>query len=354
MVDDVVGAADLARLVMGGRAADLVGVVERARSGVRAQDAGAADPGHQALAIGQERGDLGVGHDGVVRVLAGDVGGAQDADGMDRHDDVAVAGRRKAVDDGRGEPAVEDEHRALARAHGEGRAGQRSHLAGPGTGRRHDRTTRNRLLLAGPGVARRDGGDRPRRVELEADDGAVSVRVCPMLPRAGQGGIDQLPRLERRIGHPVGRANLPIQERLVAKQLVERDRFRLDPGRGAGRRKPVEVVVRVVGRGHEIATGRLDGAGGDTAQHGVLLDAVARGDRVALDIPRTGMQESVVAAARSRRKVAALHERRAQAAHGQVAQHPGTGRTAADDDDIDLGTGRHYASPRRSGSDPRR
>ena len=66
------------------------------------------------------------------------------------------------------------------------------------------------------------------------------------------------------------------------------------------------------------------------------------------------MEQAVEATARPGGEVAALDERGAQAAHGQVAQHAGTGGSAADDDDIDLGAEAHPRCPRSRGSVPRR
>ena len=66
---------------------------------------------------------------------------------------------------------------------------------------------------------------------------------------------------------PIGGADLSVEQGLGAKQLVERDRLRLDAGGGARRREALEVVVRVVGRGDEIAAGRLDRARRDAPQH---------------------------------------------------------------------------------------
>jgi hypothetical protein len=284
VVDDVVCAADLARFVVAGGAVHLAGVVQRSRSGVGAQDAGATDAGHEPLAVGKQRLDLVAGDMHVVGVRHGDVGRTQDADGVDRHQNVPVAGGRQAVHHRRRQSTVEDEHRALARAHGEPRAGESRHLAGPRTGGRHDGPAGDRPLLAGARISDADCGHGAGGRALEPDHLVVAQRGSPMLPGASQVGIDELPRLERGVGDAVCGADLAREKRLGSEQRIERDRLRLDTGRGAGGRKAVEVVVGVVGCRDEVAAGRLDGGRRDPAQHGVLLGAVARGDRVGLDV----------------------------------------------------------------------
>ena len=153
------------------------------------------------------------------------------------------------------------------------------------------------------------------------------------------------------------RPGSPVQQRLGGEQLGERHGLGLDARRGACGWKAVEVVVRVVRGGDEVAAGELQRGRRDPPQDRVLGRAVARRQRIALDVAAAGVEEAVVAAARARREVAALDEERPHAAHRQVAQDAGAGRAPADDEDVDLGAGRrgrHVRPPRRIGSAPRR
>ena len=54
----------------------------------------------------------------------------------------------------------------------------------------------------------RTAADRAGRVALEADDRRVAMRLGAVLARAGEVGVDELPRLERGVGHAVGRTDL--------------------------------------------------------------------------------------------------------------------------------------------------
>ena len=273
---------------------------------------------------------------------------------MHRDQDVPVTRRRQPVDDRLRHAAVEDEHRPLARAHFQPCSGELGDLSGPCAGGGDGRAARNDGLLAAALVAQADRRERTIGRMLEADEGLVASRLGAMLPRAGEVRLDELPGLERGVGHAVRGADPAVQERLFGEELVERHRLRLDARGRARGGKPLDVVVRVVWRRDEQAAGGLDGCWGDPTQDAVLLDAVSRRDRVALHVASARMEEAVVAPAGARREVAAFDEERSQAAHGEVAQHSRPGGAATDDDHVHLGGNVHPGSPRSSGNAPRR
>ncbi len=273
---------------------------------------------------------------------------------MDRYEDVTVPRRRQPVDDGRRHAPIEDEHRPLAGAHGQVRAGQGGDLPGPRTRGRYDRAAGDRARTVRADVAHANRRHGVLGGAFKADDLVVAQRIGTMLPRRCQVGLDQLPRLERRVGHAIRGADLARQERLGGEQGIERDRLGLDARSGAGGREAIDVVVRIVGSRHEVAAGRLDGGRRDAPQHRVLLHAVPRRDRVRFNVASAGVEQPVIPAARAGREVPALDEQRAQAPHGQVAEDAGARGAAADDDDVDLGARVHPGVPRRSGSAPRR
>ena len=111
------------------------------------------------------------------------------------------------------------------------------------------------------------------------------ARLRAMLAGAGEVTVDQLPRLESRIGDPIGGADVAVQERLATEELLELDGLGLD--RPPGERRVYSnlgfqllgplieevagvlyialVITRLVGLGRpQHATGRALGADGVT------------------------------------------------------------------------------------------
>ena len=311
-------------------------LVERSNPGICPQQAHARQCGEEPSPLGDELGDLGPTHLVAIRVLDVNLGGAQDRDRVDRDHDVAVARPVAAVDDRVGHALVEDEHRALARRHCQVDPGQARHLPGPGP-RRGDHGP-ERHPVDRPAAHIRDlGRQQTPAGSLEADEPVVRPGLAAPIPCVGQVGFDQLPRLQRPVRHLESTPDRRVERRLPSQE-VPHGHFlaRHAAGRaGIGERR--HVLVGVVRGSHEVAAGVLDAGGCDPAQDAVFVNALAGRQGVLGDVASARMEQAVVATARAAAHVALLDEQAAQAAPSEVAQEPGSGCAAADDEHIDRG-----------------
>ena len=330
VVEQRVGARDVARVGVGG-----LGVLEeRAHAGPDAQRPRLLEAGHEALALLEHRVDLVLVDRVVVGVLGVDVGRADDADGADRDDDVAVGGHRAAVDDRVHQPVVHRDHDPPAREDADALdAGHLRDAPGPRAGS-VDRDARLDVgLLAGALVAQARARDLVA-VAVDGDRPVIGEHAGAALLRAARHRPDQLPHLDVAIGHAEDARDPRVQARLLAQRLRRIDLLARHAGRPAALGEAIRVRGVVERGGDEEAAGVLDAVGGDLAHDHVLGDALLRRVRVLDRVAPARVQQPVEAPARALGQVGAVGEDDVEAAQGGVPRHAGAGGAAADDEDV--------------------
>ena len=237
---------------------------------------------------------------------------------MDRDHDVAVAGRVAAIDARIGHPLVVDEHRALARRHRELDAGQAGDAPGPRPRCRYDHfgATRSTVPDRMSAIERPRYGRRSAPCRRPGGSRASLPRA-----RARQGCRPIAPRLDGGVRDAEGApdagfiAGSAAARRRPALPRTERPMRR--SARGTPRRSPR-------GRPGSRRTARRCPrcTTGDPPQDAVLVDALARRDRVLRHVTGARVKQAVVAPRRAGAEVALLHEQTAQSPSSQVAQQP--------------------------------
>ena len=299
----------------------LARVEEGPATGVRAQDSRPRKARNQPVTIVEKRLDLFARNVDVVGVSDVDVGGAEDADGVHRNEDVSISGGCQPVHHRGCDAAIHDQHRAFPRAHAQRRTAERGDLASPGAGRVDQDLAADGSSFRGPPVLKLDALNRPVSCPHHADEGLIPHRLRSMLSGRSQVGFDQLPGLEGGILHGVGGTDIPIQHGLGREQPVERHRLDQDARCGARVGKCRQVVVWITRGCDEVATGELQAAWGDATEDHVLARAIACRAQVADHVPPARMQKPVIPTARAGGEVRALHQQRAEASHREIAQH---------------------------------
>ena len=333
MVDDRVSSGDLAAVLLRGRGHLGGWLVERPHAGIGAEETHLPEVGEELLALADQGRHLVARDLVVVRILDALLGRAQDGNRVDGHHDVAVRGLVAAVDHRVGHALVVDEHRALAGVHRDGHVDHRRDLPGPGTRTRDDEPGRD--ARQAPGVLVADGcRDDPVTVALHRHEPLVGHGLAAAGARVRDVRFDEVPRLDGAIRQLEDAADAGVEGRLAPQRLLDRDLLAVDVGGKAGRRKRIDVVVGIVRRGDEEASRVLDAGRCDATEDAVLRDALARGERVLGDVSAARVEEAVVPPGGAGAVVAALDKQRAQASPRQIAEHPGPGRTPADDEDV--------------------
>ena len=297
------------------------------------QRAHLAEAGHHLLALFQQLAHFPALDAGVVRVGHVDRGRADDGHGADRHQDVAVAGRVAAVDDGVDEAVGHRDHRALAGAHGDRAAGHAGDLPGPRARGVDDQRGGQVALVARAPVAHGCAGHLAAR-DRQADDLVVGEHRAALGLDGRAERSQHVEGVGRGIRDAEGAGDGRVERRLFLEHLRDADLRGLDVAFAAGVDPLVRVGRVVVGGRDEEAAGVLDGVRHDPAQDAVLLDALARRFRVAHGVASARMQQPVVAARRAVGQIGPLDQRHPQPAQRQVERGPAARRAAADDDDV--------------------
>ena len=313
--------AHLARHVPGVVGGDPPILQEGPGAGPYVQGAGLAEAGDEGLARVEHLLDFVAFDDEVVRVLGAHVRGADDRDGVDGDEDVAVGGVDEAVDHGVDQPVVHRDHDAPPRDDFDvPLPGELGDLAGPRARRVDDGPAFDVHILVEFVRVADDPGDGAV-ADLDPRDAVVGQDFRAV----GHGGLRRAPHhapaVDRAVLDRDGAEDRRVEAGLPAQGLGDGDLLEGHTGLGRARYEPGGVVLVVAVDGDEQAAGAFDGVGVDAFEDGVLLCAFGGRVRIGDDVPASGVEKAVISAGRPLCEIDALDENRAQAAHCGISDH---------------------------------
>ncbi len=243
------------------------------------------------------------------------VGGADDGNRVNRHDDVAVGGHFAAIEHSVDDPVVHRDHGALARDDLDDNTCLRSHLARPGAGCIDDHVGMDDHLFLGNQVAYLRADDTPPAVGVvgQQRDRPRDRRVRAHRPHARPArwhGWPESCRPHRRCTSKT-RLHAWVEQRFAAQRFGHGDFCARQPKAVAGGLELIGVVALIFGRDHKEAAGLFDAMGVGAAQDAVLLNAFDRAARILDDVAATAVEQTVIASGRSVGQVALFDQDRA-------------------------------------------
>ncbi len=197
-------------------------LIQRAHAGPRSQHARLADAGDQLVAFFQQQFHFPRLDGQVFRVGYALVGGADDGDGVNRHDNVAIAGRLAAVEDGIAHAMIHRQHRALARDDVDGDARRLGDETRPRAGGVDRHVRADFHILAARHVAHARADDAPVAVAAfnhEADDLVVIQNPRASDLRGLSGGMSRQKAIGGAIRHLEHAADARVEQRLAFARL---------------------------------------------------------------------------------------------------------------------------------------
>ena len=168
----------------------------------------------------------------------------------------------------------------------------------------------------------------------EAGDFCVQTHLSAMQFGVQHIGRAQAERIHAAVGNLHGTNQVRVHAGLQAFGQLRIDDFRSDARFFTGVHEGLLIAQVVFREGDEQAVGFVYAVGGNPAQNPVLADAFLRTFCVVHGVPRSGVEQAVVAPRCSGSNVRAFNQERAEAAHGAVPLGSGSRDAAADDNHV--------------------
>ena len=147
-------------------------------------------------------------------------------------------------------------------------------------------------------------------------------------------GGAQAERIYAAVGNLHGANQVRIHAGLQAFGQLRIDNLRSNSRFLAGVYERLLIAQVILRQGDEQAVGFVYAVGGNPAQNHVLADAFLRTLCVVHGVPRSGVEQAVVASRCSGSNVRAFNQERAEAAHGAVPLGAGSRDAASDDNHV--------------------
>ena len=154
-------------------------------------------------------------------------------------------------------------------------------------------------------------------------------------------GGAQAERIHRAVRNLHSPYETRVHRRFHAQSLLRVQDPGIDAGRVAGLDELFLIVqtiaaVRILRQGYEYALGVINAVAGNTSEYHILLDTLGCGFAVLHGIPRTAVQQAVVAAGRAVRNVIPFDQQDLQAPECAVTGRSGSGDASSDHNDVKL------------------